>query len=272
MHGFALNVADRPDDVRPHRAVRHRGPGVTSLAAEGVDVSMARRRRRRRRPRRRRAWGDGLGRAPGRRLAAPGRGPRPRSAGARAPARSSGPRPSRRAARSAAWPQAGVTDGPVHRHPQAGVAAGQGHDGPGVPAAQARRCASSQPRHRLRGRRLPEHLRVLGRRHGHVHDQRRALHPGLRLLPGRHRRSPSPSTPTSPSGWPRPSPAWASQHAVVTAVARDDLADGGAAAFAATIRAIRRRRPSAAVEVLIPDCKGDGRRPRRDLRGPARTC
>jgi lipoic acid synthetase len=45
-------------------------------------------------------------------------------------------------------------------------------------------------------------------------------------------------------------------HAVVTAVARDDLADGGAAAFAETIRAIRRRKPGTAVEVLIPDCKG----------------
>ncbi|HEX2039319.1 MAG TPA: lipoyl synthase [Acidimicrobiales bacterium] len=46
-------------------------------------------------------------------------------------------------------------------------------------------------------------------------------------------------------------------HAVVTAVARDDLPDGGAAAFAATIEAIRRRCPGTAVEVLIPDCKGD---------------
>jgi len=46
-------------------------------------------------------------------------------------------------------------------------------------------------------------------------------------------------------------------HAVVTAVARDDLADGGAAAFAATVEAIRRRRPGTAVEVLVPDCKGD---------------
>jgi lipoic acid synthetase len=46
-------------------------------------------------------------------------------------------------------------------------------------------------------------------------------------------------------------------HAVVTAVARDDLADGGADAFARTIEAIRRRRPDCAVEVLIPDCKGD---------------
>jgi lipoic acid synthetase len=47
------------------------------------------------------------------------------------------------------------------------------------------------------------------------------------------------------------------QHAVITAVARDDLADGGAGAFAATIDAVRARRPDCAVEVLIPDCKGD---------------
>ena len=46
-------------------------------------------------------------------------------------------------------------------------------------------------------------------------------------------------------------------HAVVTAVARDDVPDGGAAHFAACIRAIRRLRPSVTVEVLIPDCKGD---------------
>jgi lipoic acid synthetase len=45
--------------------------------------------------------------------------------------------------------------------------------------------------------------------------------------------------------------------AVVTAVARDDLPDGGAAGFAATIRAIRERNPGVSVEVLIPDCKGD---------------
>ncbi len=45
-------------------------------------------------------------------------------------------------------------------------------------------------------------------------------------------------------------------HAVVTAVARDDLDDGGASGFAATIRAIRARCPETAVEVLIPDCKG----------------
>jgi lipoic acid synthetase len=46
-------------------------------------------------------------------------------------------------------------------------------------------------------------------------------------------------------------------HAVVTAVTRDDLADGGAGAFAATVDAIRTRCPGTKVEVLVPDCKGD---------------
>jgi lipoic acid synthetase len=44
--------------------------------------------------------------------------------------------------------------------------------------------------------------------------------------------------------------------AVVTAVARDDLDDGGAAHFARTIEAIRARAPGCKVEVLIPDLKG----------------
>jgi len=48
-------------------------------------------------------------------------------------------------------------------------------------------------------------------------------------------------------------------HAVVTSVNRDDLPDGGAAQFAATIRAIRRRNPGCTVEVLIPDFCGNWR-------------
>jgi lipoic acid synthetase len=43
---------------------------------------------------------------------------------------------------------------------------------------------------------------------------------------------------------------------VVTAVARDDLADGGASHFAATIRALRRLEPAPGVEVLVPDFQG----------------
>jgi lipoic acid synthetase len=46
-------------------------------------------------------------------------------------------------------------------------------------------------------------------------------------------------------------------HAVVTCVARDDLADGGAGAMAQTIEAIRAQSPGTTVEVLISDCKGD---------------
>jgi lipoic acid synthetase len=46
-------------------------------------------------------------------------------------------------------------------------------------------------------------------------------------------------------------------HAVVTSVARDDVPDGGAAGFAATIAAIRARNPGTTIEVLVPDCKGD---------------
>jgi lipoic acid synthetase len=46
-------------------------------------------------------------------------------------------------------------------------------------------------------------------------------------------------------------------HAVVTCVARDDLADGGADAMAQTIRAIRARAPGTTTEVLISDCRGD---------------
>ena len=46
------------------------------------------------------------------------------------------------------------------------------------------------------------------------------------------------------------------RHVVVTSVDRDDLADGGASAFARTIRAIRARAPDCRVEVLIPDFAG----------------
>jgi len=46
-------------------------------------------------------------------------------------------------------------------------------------------------------------------------------------------------------------------YAVITMVARDDLADGGAAHIAETIRAVRDRKPGTRIEVLISDCKGD---------------
>ncbi len=47
------------------------------------------------------------------------------------------------------------------------------------------------------------------------------------------------------------------KYVVVTSVTRDDLADGGAGQFARVIRSIRETAPETAVEVLIPDFKGD---------------
>ena len=46
-------------------------------------------------------------------------------------------------------------------------------------------------------------------------------------------------------------------HAVLTMVARDDLADGGMAHVAACVEAIRLRRSTANIETLISDAKGD---------------
>ena len=46
------------------------------------------------------------------------------------------------------------------------------------------------------------------------------------------------------------------RHVVITSVARDELTDGGAGVWAATIRAVRHRNPATAIEVLVPDFKG----------------
>jgi lipoic acid synthetase len=47
------------------------------------------------------------------------------------------------------------------------------------------------------------------------------------------------------------------RYVVITSVTRDDLPDGGAACFAATIQAVRTRCPDTLVEVLIPDLQGN---------------
>jgi len=70
-------------------------------------------------------------------------------------------------------------------------------------------------------------------------------------------RRPEPLDPAEPERVAAAAARMGLEHAVVTAVARDDVADGGAAHFAACIRAIRALCPSVTVEVLIPDCKGD---------------
>ena len=47
------------------------------------------------------------------------------------------------------------------------------------------------------------------------------------------------------------------RYAVITSVTRDDLPDGGAEIWAATISAVRQKCPNCAVEVLVPDFQGD---------------
>ncbi|MGE5619161.1 MAG: lipoyl synthase [Sphingomonadaceae bacterium] len=67
---------------------------------------------------------------------------------------------------------------------------------------------------------------------------------------------PGPPDPEEPSRVAEAAARLGLRHVVVTSVARDDLPDGGAGLFAATIRAIRRRLPEAIVEVLVPDFGG----------------
>ncbi len=67
---------------------------------------------------------------------------------------------------------------------------------------------------------------------------------------------PSAIDPCEPDMVARTAKQLALQHVVVTSVTRDDLADGGAAQFAATILAIRCESPDVTIEVLIPDFRG----------------
>lgn len=66
---------------------------------------------------------------------------------------------------------------------------------------------------------------------------------------------PLPPDPGEPERVARAARDLALQHVVVTSVTRDDLDDGGAGQFAATIRALRRI-PHVTVEVLVPDFGG----------------
>lgn len=69
---------------------------------------------------------------------------------------------------------------------------------------------------------------------------------------------PAPLDPTEPQRVAETASNLHLKHVVVTSVTRDDLPDGGAEHFAETIGAIRRKLPSASIEVLIPDFRGDG--------------
>jgi len=68
---------------------------------------------------------------------------------------------------------------------------------------------------------------------------------------------PAPPDPEEPSHVAEVSQRLGLKFVVVTSVARDDLADGGAAHFAATVRAIHRVNPGVQIEVLVPDFKAN---------------
>lgn len=70
-------------------------------------------------------------------------------------------------------------------------------------------------------------------------------------------RKPSPADPGEPARVAEAVARMGLSHAVITMPARDDLADGGAAAVAATIVAVRSRNPETAVEMLTSDLAGD---------------
>lgn len=72
------------------------------------------------------------------------------------------------------------------------------------------------------------------------------------VTPGR----PAPPSEDEPARVARAVKAMGLKHAVVTSVTRDDLPDGGAGVFAATIRALRSASPGTSVEVLTPDFQG----------------
>lgn len=67
---------------------------------------------------------------------------------------------------------------------------------------------------------------------------------------------PLPPDPAEPEHLARTVAAMRLRYVVITSVDRDDLRDGGAAHFAACIRAVREHSPSTRIEVLVPDFRG----------------
>lgn len=69
--------------------------------------------------------------------------------------------------------------------------------------------------------------------------------------------TPEPPDPDEPERLAEAAAALKLRHVVVTSVTRDDLPDGGAGHFAATLDALHRRLPAATTEVLTPDFQGN---------------
>ena len=219
--------------ARAHRAVRDRRP-AGHVARRGGHRRVDARGCRRRRPARRRAWADGAIERQDVAWSTPPTGATCRRSRA-ARARRTGRR-SRRRGRS---PARGGRVSPTGCRSR-----------PASPTGCARRSARprgagaeeddplARPRHGVRGRRVPEPVRVLVRRHRHVHGARRALHAGVRFCLV-DTRQPARAVADEPDRVAEAIDRMALDHAVLTMVARDDLADGGMAHVAACVEAIR---------------------------------
>ena len=138
---------------------------------------------------------------------------------------------------------------------QAAVAEGEGAGRADLPPHRAPD-AQQGAAHGLRGGELPQHRRVLGARHRHVHDPRRRLHAPLRLLQREVGRARTWSTAPSRCASPTPSSRWGCG----TASSRRSTATTcpTAARASSPTRSARsaRRAPGCAVEVLTPDFRG----------------
>lgn len=80
---------------------------------------------------------------------------------------------------------------------------------------------------------------------------------GCRFCSVKTARAPPPLDPEEPVKTATAIASWGIDYIVLTSVDRDDLADGGSAHIAATIKEIKKQNPRIFVECLAPDFKGD---------------
>jgi hypothetical protein len=132
----------------------------------------------------------------------------------------------------------------------------------GLGGRQLRRRQAHRPRaspeHRVRGGEVPEHRRMLERGHRDDHADGRGVHARVPILRGGHRQSARLAGCRRTGERRALGRADGLKYVVLTSVNRDDLPDGGAAHYAAAIRAIKR---------AIPD-RGRG----ADAGFPGRAC
>lgn len=80
---------------------------------------------------------------------------------------------------------------------------------------------------------------------------------GCRFCAVKTSQTPAPPDANEPSNTAAAVADWGVGYVVLTSVDRDDLPDGGAAHFAATVQGIKALRPDILVECLVPDFRGD---------------